>query len=319
MSLRDAGPREAVLPDRDRRRSYRRIRCGLVLAGALVPVLPLPSKAQQRSFKVFISADMEGISGLTSSSQFSPGGSDYDLGRRLMTAEVNAAINAAFDAGATSVVVRDDHGSTTNLLPDQLDRRARLITGKPTPFAMMQGIDTSFAAVLFVGYHARGSTADAVFDHTYSWDLKSVKLNGREVGEYGLNAALAGHFGVPAVFISGDRAATEQAREFIPGIEAVAVKDGIGQTAALAIHPGEAQDRIAAGVKAALARRGAIAPVRLSRPVTIEIELASTAQADAAMLVPAMQRVGPRTVSYRAPDMSVAHTISYLIMRLASR
>jgi len=288
------------------------------LAVLVVGSLPSTSgQAQPRGFKVFISADMEGVSGLTSSSQFSPGGSDYDLGRRLMTAEVNAAIAAAFDAGAGSVVVRDDHGSTTNLLPDQLDQRAVLITGKPTPYAMMQGIDSSFAAALFIGYHARASTADAVFDHTYSWDLKSVKLNGREVGEYGLNAALAGHFGVPVVFLSGDRAATEQARDFIPGLEVVAVKEGIGQTAARAIHPAEAQKRIAAGVKDALARRGSVAPVRLSRPVAIEVELASTAQADGPMLVPGMRRVNSRTVSYSAPDMSVAHTISYLIMRLA--
>ena len=280
--------------------------------------LTLPCAAQQQKpLKVYISVDMEGIAGLVDNSQFSSSGRDYALGRKLMTAEANAAVAAAFEAGASEVLVNDSHGDQTNLQPDQMDRRAALITGSPKPMGMMQGIDESFAAVIFIGYHAQAGTVDAVLDHTYSGNLKSVKLNGREVGEYGLNAALAGHFGVPVVFVAGDRALAEQVRAFIPGAETLAVKEGIGQTAARTMLPDEAREKIAAGVKAGLARRAQVQPVRLARPVVIEIEVANSAQAAAAMMVPGMKRVSGRVVSYTAPDMAVAYQISRLVMRLA--
>lgn len=290
----------------------------LCLLVAWMLIVPMGDRAQGTDFKVYISADMEGITGLVDDSQVSPSGRDYALGRALMTAEVNAAIAAAFEAGATEVVVNDSHGPQTNLQPDQLDPRAALITGAPKPFGMMQGLDASYAAVIFIGYHAQASTPAAVLDHTFSGNLKSVRLNGREVGEYGLNAALAGHYGVPVVFLSGDTAVTEQARSFIPGIEVVAVKEGIVRTAARTLHPAAAREKIATGVKAALARRGQIKPVQLSKPVTIEIELADSAQADSAMMVPGMERVSGRVVRYTAPDMAVAYKISRLVMRLAA-
>ncbi len=274
-------------------------------------------QAQNSKLKVYISADMEGVTGMVSGSQVSSSGRDYSVGRELMIAETNTAIAAAFEAGATEVVVNDSHGSQTNLLPTKIDRRAVLITGSPKPLGMMQGIDGSFDAVIFIGYHARASTVSGVLDHTFSGQLKHVRLNGQEVGEYGLNGSLAGHFGVPVVFISGDEAVLEQARELIPGIEGVAVKEAIGVTAARTLHPEEARERIAAGIKAALARRKGIQPVRLSQPVTLEIELARTSQADNAMLVPGMERISGRVVSYTAPNMVVAYKVSRLIMQLA--
>lgn len=295
-----------------------RVLTRVLLVATIVFLAGTLSFAQQAGFKVYISGDMEGIAGIVDSTQVSPTGRDYALGRSLMTAEVNAAIAAAFDAGATEVVVNDSHGPQTNLQPDQLDPRASLITGAPKPFGMMQGLDSTFAAVIFIGYHPQASTVDGVLDHTYSGNLKSVRLNGKEVGEYGLNAALAGHYGVPVVFISGDRAVTEQARAFIPGVEALAVKEGIGKTAARTMNPAAAREKIATGIKAALARRRDIKPVQLTRPVTIEIELADSAQAEAAMVVPAMERVSGRVVRYLAPDMAVAYKISRLVMRLAA-
>jgi len=296
----------------------RRLESSLSLCLAAAVALASSLAGQAPAFKVYLSADMEGIAGVVDESQTSPTGRDYALGRRLMTAEVNAAIGAAFEAGATEVVVNDSHWDQTNLLPEELDRRARLITGAPKPLGMMQGIDASFAAAIFIGYHPQASTIDGVLDHTYNNQLKSVRLNGREVGEYGLNAALAGHFGVPVVFLSGDRAVTEQARAWIPGIEVLAVKEGIGKTAARTLHPEEAREKIAAGIKAALARREQIHAIQLTRPVTIEIELADSAQADSAMMVPGMKRLSGRVVSYEAPDMTVAYKISRLVSRLAS-
>lgn len=293
------------------------VRAGCVLA--LLAVMNAAAAAQQRGMKVFISVDMEGIAGVVSGNQTSSTAPDYSFGRRMMTAEANAAIAAAFEAGATEVVVNDSHGSMINLQPDQLDRRAMLITGSPKPFGMMQGIDSTYAAVIFIGYHAQASTADAILDHTYNGQLKSVRLGGREVGEYGLNAALAGHYGVPVVLISGDGAVNEQARGLIPGIENVVVKDGIGRTAARTLHPEEARERIATGVRAALGRRSQIAPVRLTRPIALEVELTTTAQADAAMMVPGMQRLSARVVKYDAPDMKVAYSVSRLIAALAAQ
>ncbi|MGH9602236.1 MAG: M55 family metallopeptidase [Terriglobales bacterium] len=283
----------------------------------LVLFCALAAGEKNRGVKVYISADLEGVAGVVDNTQASPSGRDYALGRRLMMAEVNAAIAAALDAGATEVIVNDSHWDQTNLEPDKLDPRARLITGAPKPFGMMQGLDDSFAAVLFIGYHPRGSTADGVLDHTYSSELKVVKLNGHEVGEYGLNAALAGHYGVPVIFISGDRAATEQAKEFIPGVEVAAVKQGIGRTAALTLPPDAARQLIAEGVKRAMGRRSEIKPVSLRSPITLEVELSSSRQADSCMMVPGMKRVSGRTVSYTAPDMAVIYQVSRLISRLS--
>lgn len=279
-------------------------------------VAPTLASAQAK-LKVYISVDMEGIAGVVSREQTSSSGGDYDWGRRMMLGEANAAIAGAFDAGATEVLVNDSHGSQTNLRPDDLDRRAMLITGQPKPHGMAQGLDSTFDAAIYIGYHAHGSTADAVHDHTFSGALKHVRLNGREIGEYGLNSALAGYYGVPVAFISGDRAAVEQAKAYIPTTEILSVKDGIGVTAARTMHPLAARERITAGVKAALGRRASMRPVAVTRPMTLEIELAQTSWADAAMLVPDMQRVSGRVVRYSAPDMPTAYRVARLVMALA--
>jgi D-amino peptidase len=288
-----------------------------IVAALVLSLASQVAEAQARKLKVYISADMEGLAGVVASWQVSAGERDYAWGRKLMIAETNAAIAGAFDGGATEVVVNDSHGSQTNLIADEVDRRATLITGSPKPFGMMQGIDSTFDAVVFIGYHAQASTTDAVLGHTYSGALKRVTLNGREVGEYGLNAAAAGHFGVPVVFIAGDRAVVEQARALIPGVEGLAVKEGIGQTAARTMHPADARERITAGVKAALAKRAQIRPVPMSRPVTIEVELSVVEYADAVAMVPGMRRVSGRVVSYSAPDMAAAYRVSRLISGLA--
>ena len=268
-------------------------------------------------FKVFISADMEGVAGLVSEQQVSDVGVDYAVGRRLMTAEVNSAIEAAFQAGATAVTITDGHGHGTNLLPGEIDRRATLITGSPMPQGMMQGLDQGFAAAIFVGYHAFRSSADGVLAHTFSSALLRVYLNGQEVGEYGLNAAMAGFYGVPVVFVSGDRAVTEEAKAFIPGVETVAVKEGLAHNVARTLQPEEARNRISATVKESLGRRREIAPVRLQSPITLEVELALTSQADNAMLLPGMIRISGTRIRYIASNMEVAYRVSMLIERLA--
>ena len=293
----------------------RAIRRALMIL-ALAPV-PLGAQAAPRGMKVYVSVDLEGVAGVVSDAQTSPGGADYAWARTMMLEEANAAIRGAIAAGATEVLVNDSHGPQTNLRPDELDRRATLITGQPKPFGMAQGLDSTFAAAVYIGYHASGSVADAVHGHTFSGALKHVRLNGREVGEYGLNGALAGHYGVPVAFVAGDAAFVREARAFFPMVDALAVKDGIGFFAARTLHPLEARERIESGVRAALAKRVARPPVKLSAPITLEVELAELAQADKVMLIPGMQRVSGRVVRYTAPDMPTIYRVSRAIMLLA--
>ena len=273
------------------------------------------AQAPQRS-RVYISVDMEGIAGIVAGSQTTPSGANYEWARRLMLGEANAAIEGAFLGGATEVLVNDSHGPQTNLKPDEIDRRAQLITGQPKPLGMAQGLDSSFSAAIYIGYHAPGSTADAVHGHTFSGALKAVRLNGTEVGEYGLNAMVAGYFGVPVVFVAGDRAAVEMATAFT-GADGLAVKDGIGFYAARTMHPLEAREKITAGVRAALVKRIARRPVRLTTPITLEVELDALPHADLVALVPGIQRVSGRVVRYTSSDPLTIYRVARVIMMLA--
>lgn len=271
----------------------------------------------QEGLTVLVSVDMEGVAGLVSSSQMSASGRDYTMGRSLLEAETNAAVRAAFDAGATSVLVVDSHGGKTNVRPPELDPRAELLSGGPRPLGMIHGIGPEVDAVVMVGWHARASTADAVADHTYNSAIKSIRLNGMELGEAGLAGAVAGAFGVPVVFLSGDRAATEQARAAFGGLEVAAVKEGIGHSAARGVHPERAREMIYRGVLRGLERRDEIRPLRLDTPVTVDIEVGSTGGVDRLLFVPGMERTGARTVRYVAPDVPAAYRLTRLARLLA--
>ncbi|HXB55675.1 MAG TPA: M55 family metallopeptidase [Vicinamibacteria bacterium] len=291
------------------------LRSGLV-ALALVWSAAAPRTLAAPRLNVFISTDMEGVGGVVGEAQVQASGYDYDFSRRIMTAETNAAVAAAFAAGATRVTVIDAHGSGTNLMARDLDRRVILVSGFPMPGGMMQGISSDEDAVVFIGYHAHAGVADAIMGHTYTDGLRRVVLNGHEVGEFGLNAALAGHFGVPVVFMSGDRAAIDEARGLCPAIEGVVVKEGLTRSAARLTHPEEVQKRISDGVGRALARRSGVPPVRLTAPITLEVELATTLQADNAALVPGVERVNGTTVRYRSDSMVDIYRFSMLVDRL---
>ena len=293
----------------------RLITLALVAFGALAAGSPASAQTAPKK-KVYISVDLEGIAGVVANSQTSPTGQNYEWARKLMLAETNAAIDGAFQGGASEVLVNDSHGPQTNLRADELDRRAQLVTGQPKPLGMTQGLDSSFDAAIYIGYHAPGSTANAVHGHTFSSALKTVKLNGKEVGEYGLNAMVAGYWGVPVVFISGDRAAIEMARDFIPGVDGLIVKEGIGFYAARTMHPLEAREQITVGVRAALVKRIVRQPLKLALPITLEIELDELSHADQAELVPGMKRSG-RTVSYTAGDALTIYKVTRIIMALS--
>jgi D-amino peptidase len=274
-----------------------------VLAIALFVIL-LAAHGQQppaKKLKVFISVDMEGVAGLINWDETSQGGPDYPLFRQLMTAEANAAINGAQLAGATEIVVRDAHDSARNILPDQLFGEARLIREWNGPLSMMEGIDKSFDAVVFIGNHARAGTPNAVLKHTMSLGLFDVILNGVRLPEAAWNAAIAGYFDVPVVFLSGDTAICKQIQEIIGPIETVAVKDGIGKAASM-IRPIKAQEMIREGVTAAIKNLKAYKPYKPSAPFKLEIVFTDENQALRASWIPGATRTGERSVAFTSSD-----------------
>jgi len=256
--------------------------------------------APAKGLKVFISVDMEGVSGVIHWDDVSVGGADYGLFRRLMTEETNAAVQGALDAGASEILVRDAHDTARNILPDLLDPAARLLRDWTYgPLSMMEGIDRTFDAVIFIGYHARASTPNAVLKHTMTTRLLDVIINGKKLPEAGINALMAGDFGVPVVFLSGDKAICDQARELFGDIETVVVKEGIG-TAELGIHPKTAQKMTREKTAAALRRIKSFKPFKLNPPYTLEVSYADEAGAQKASWIPGAVRKDEHTVSFTA-------------------
>lgn len=254
--------------------------------------------------RVFISVDMEGISGVVHSDQTSPGTPEYGAARKWMAQDVNAAVAGAIEAGATEIIVNDSHGSMRNIDPDDLDPRATLISGSPKPLSMMQVIDASFQACFLIGYHAKAGTTDAILDHTISGSVvRSVKVNGIEMPELGLNAAIAGYYGVPVVLVSGDAAVCRQASEILgKDVVTVQVKEAIGRLAAKLVPMPESRRLIKEGAKAALGKLGAIKPFKPSAPYSFELGFHVSAQADMGAMIPGVKRVDARTLSFVAND-----------------
>ncbi|MFI2783090.1 M55 family metallopeptidase [Streptomyces sp. ALB3] len=270
---------------------------------------------------VLISVDMEGVSGLVHPSETNPGRQDYERGRALMTAEANAVVAGVLDAEPTAdILVADAHGTFRNILPDQLDRRARLVRGKPRPMGMLAGLDADTDAVLLVGYHARAGAGPGVLAHTMSDDILDVRVAGRSLGEIGLNAALAGHLGVPVVLLSGDDAACAEFEELVPAAVTVAVKEALAAAAAVTLHPEEARARLRAGAAEAIGRRAGVAPLALSGPpLAVEVDLYSPVSVDLALLIPGVARAGGgRTVTFAAADFAEAYRLVLLLVQLAS-
>ncbi|MGQ4714673.1 M55 family metallopeptidase [Streptomyces anulatus] len=270
--------------------------------------------------KLLISVDMEGISGIVHSSETNPERYDYQRGRELMTAEANAVVAGVLDADSTAeVLVADAHGTFRNLLPEQLDRRARLVRGKPRALNMLAGLDEETDAALFVGYHVRAGEGPGVLAHTMNGEILDVRVAGRSLGEIGLNAAMAGDLGVPVVLLSGDDAACAELTDLVPETVTVAVKEALGMAAAVTLHPEEARDRLRRGAADAVVRRAEIPPLALTGPLDVEVDLASPHTIDLATLVPGVSRTGgARTVTFTSPDYATAYRLILLLAQLAT-
>jgi D-amino peptidase len=267
-----------------------------ILASAIL--LASPARAQ-RPFKVYISADMEGIAGVVSPDQLGPAGFEYGRFREFMTAEVVAAIEGAREAGATEILVSDSHGNGLNLLIERLPSDVRVVRSWPRPLGMMEGIDSSFAAAIFIGYHSGTTNPAGVRAHTLSSaNYAGVALNGVQVPEAGLNAAIAGHFGVPIALISGDDVAVEEARRLIGDVDGVAVKRAIGFHSAATLTPQASQALIKERVKAALGRRASLRPYRLSAPVRLDLTFKNYRPAEVLAYLPIVQRTDAHSIRY---------------------
>lgn len=260
--------------------------------------------------KILISADMEGITGVTTWDQVTPGHAEYSRFRQLMTADVNAAVRGAFAAGAEQVTVTDGHWNGSNILVEQLDARARLNSGSPSPLSMMQGVDQGVDGVIFLGYHARHGSFPAVLDHTWSSTcVAGVWLNDREAGEYTFNAAVAGAFGAPVLMASGDQTACAQIAEQLGALETAVVKRASGRFAAECLAPEASAPLIEAAARRGVERlkgKTAPKPYVVDTPVRITVALASSDMADRAMLMPGSSREGLR-VSFSSEDALKAY------------
>lgn len=276
-----------------------RLRLGL----ALLLLVPTTATAQH-PVKVLISADMEGVTGVVTGDQLSPSGFEYERFRGFMTAEVLAAIQGARDAGATSIIVTDAHGNGENLLIEKLPDDITLIRSWPRPLGMVEGLDSTVDAVVFVGYHAATTNPAGVRAHTISSaTLTSVSLNGIAMPEAGINAAIAGHFGVPVVAITGDDIAVAEAQALLGPIEGAVVKRAVSFHSAATMTPAAGQALIREKVKAGVARRASLKPYVLRRPIRLEVGFKNYRPAEILSYLPIIERVGSHTIGFSGKDM----------------
>ena len=253
---------------------------------------------------VFISADMEGISGVVDNVYTTPGEADYPRARQLMTDDCNAAIEGALEGGATRIIVNDSHGPMRNILIEHLHPAATLISGSPKPLSMMTGIDQGWNMAFFVGYHAKAGTPDAILDHTWSGIIYEVFLNGREVGEIGLNAALAGSLGVPIALVTGDDKAAAEAKDFLgDGLQTAIVKRAVGRYAAECMSLDEARRLIREAARTAVSSPPP-APLKMEAPYHLVVGWGKSMYAEVAATIPGSRRLDGRHVEIVLDDMA---------------
>lgn len=255
--------------------------------------------------KVFISVDMEGISGVATGQQMAD--AEYGRFRKLMTQDTNAAIEGALAAGATEIVVGDSHGNMSNILIEELNPRAQLISGSNKLLCQMEGINETFDAVFFVGYHGReGGSERGVINHTIAGIcVTEIRINGQAVGEAEINAGIAGYYGVPCVLLTGDDVVAEEVKTTLPQIETAVVKTGIDRFAAQLLSPQLAQELIREKAKVALEKAKEIEPYRVTGPITFEIEFKLTNQAQMCTLFPTVELINPKTIRIQTDDYLV--------------
>jgi D-amino peptidase len=272
------------------------------------------SARAQEPLRVFISVDMEGIGGIGTGAMTSASGKDYALSRQLMTDEVNAVVDAIFQHGPADILVNDSHGDMQNLLHTQLDPRVGYIQGNIKPLGMVQGLDASFDAVVFLGYHARAGTENGFLAHTGSRSVKGLWLNDVEVGEGGLNAHFAGALGVPVILAAGGRTFTEQFGALVP-TRTVATKTAIGALVAQLRHPDRVRADLTATTLEALEDLPNATPLSVVEPIVVRLRFASTTRANILLAIPGVSLLDGWTVEYTADSMDGAYRMIRLMYK----
>jgi D-amino peptidase len=267
-------------------------------------VLAVIVQAQEKKLKIYISADMEGITGVVTDEQLGPAGFEYQRFREFMTAEVNAAIEAAFTAGATEILVSDSHGNGQNLLIEKLPKNVQIVRSWPRPLMMMQGIDETFDGVICIGYHSSTTNPEGVRAHTMSSaTLADVRLNGVSVPEAGINAAIAGHFNVPIIMISGDDAVAKEVTALLGNIEAAIVKWAYGFHSAKTMTPAAGIDLIREKVKKTVGRIKEFKSYKLKTPIEVEVRFKNYRPAEVLAYLPNVQRMDAHSIKFIGKDM----------------
>jgi len=271
---------------------------------AAAATLAAPAGAQTDGLAVYLSVDMEGVTGAVTSAQLGPGGFEYPAFREFMTLEALAAIEAAREAGATRILVSDAHGNGQNLLIDRFPPDVEIVRSWPRPLMMMEGIDETFDAALMIGYHASTTNTRGVRAHTMSSsNLTAVRLNGIEMSEGGINAAIAAHFGVPVVMVSGDDAVVDEIRGLLGDVEGAVVKEALSFHSARTLTPEAGRARIAEAVARALARLDDFRPYAVDAPYRLELSFKSYTAAELLAYLPNVDRVDAHTVRFTGRDM----------------
>jgi D-amino peptidase len=291
----------------------------VALAAALAALawLPAAADAQTAPRRIFISVDMEGIGGIGTGQMVSATGKDYALGRRLMTDEVNAVVEAIFRHGPAAVVVNDSHGDMQNLLHTELDPRVTYVQGAIKPLGMVEGLDASFDGAIFLGYHARAGTAEGFLAHTGTGIVKGLWINDLEVGEGEMNALLAGSLGVPVILASGDSAFVDQFSRSVRA-ETVVTKTAVTPQSARLRHPQVVRQELAAAVGRALAAGNRTQPLRTAQPLRVRLQFSDVTRPQILRAIPGVEQVDGYTVAFTAGDMADAYRLIRFMYRFVS-
>ena len=281
-----------------------------LLAGCATPAF-----AQAR--KVYISVDMEGISGISGDDQVNAGTAEYGRSRKLMAEDLNAAIRGALEAGATDILVNDSHGGQRNLLPEDVHPTARLISHSFKRHGMMEGLDDTFDAAIFIGYHAKADAPRGLFAHTGTGVLRDLQINGRSVGEGGMNAALAAWYGVPVVLVTGDDTAVAEVKESVPGIRGVAVKRAINVRAVELKPLQQARQEIQQAARDGVAAAKKPAPQRTG-PFRVQMRFRNFTIPEVATAFREIESVAPDTVAFTRETMPEAYRLIRVLYRFIS-
>ncbi len=281
-----------------------KMRFGLICLTLLLFGVVVTVKAQGAKMKIYISADMEGVVGAVTAEQLGPTGFEYQRFREFMTQEVNAAIEAAFEAGATEVVVSDSHGNGQNLLIEKLPKNILLVRAFPRPLMMMQGIDASFDGVIFLGYHSSTTNPRGVRAHMMSSArLADVRLNNISMSEGSFNAAIAGHFNVPIIMVSGDDAAVKEVTALLGDVEGAVVKWNYGFHSAMTMMPEAAYALIREKVKKAIGRIKAFEPYKLKTPVQLDVRFKNYRPSEVLSYLSIVERTDAHSIRFMGKDM----------------